>query len=191
MKLIQFKNNSAQRVYNDYIKRCRKSIKGLTENDMEECLLEINSHIYEYLEANKVNDEMEILLNVLDRLGLPEETLKEFVASKKINQAVKSLNPIILIQALLLNIRNGFIYIFLTLLFIFLISFPILIILKLIYPRSVGYFVGDKIFSFGFIGQQQNTTEILGNWFIPTAILTATILYFIIIFILKHIKNKQ
>ena len=69
MKLIHFKNNSTQRVYNDYIKRCRKALKGLPENDTEECLLEINSHIYEYHEANKTNDEMEILLNVLDRIG--------------------------------------------------------------------------------------------------------------------------
>ena len=188
MKLIHFKNNSTQRVYNDYIKRCRKALKGLPKNDTEECLLEINSHIYEYHEANKTNDEMEILLNVLDRIGLPEDTLKELVASKKINQAVKTLNPKFLIQALFLNISNGLIYVFLSLLFIFLISFPILIIFKLIYPKNVGCFIGDNIFYFGFIKQNQNTTEVLGNWFIPVAIIIATILYFLIIFILKFKK---
>lgn len=191
MKLIQFKNNSAQRVYNDYIKRCRKALKGLPENDTEECLLEINSHIYEYHEANKASDEMENLLNVLDRLGLPEETLIEFTASKKINQAVKTLNPKFLIQALFLNIRRGVIYVFLSLLLIFLLSFPILIVFKLIYPEKVGCFVGEKSLYLGFVGQHPNTTEVLGNWFIPAALLTAALLYFLILFILKFTKNKK
>ena len=191
MKPIQFKNNSAQRVYLDYIQRCRKTLKGLPESDTEECLLEINSHIYEYKEANRTEDEMESLLNVLDRLGLPEDTLKEFVASKKINQAVRTLNPKFLIQALFLNISRGLIYVFLSLLFVLLFSFPILIICKLIYPEKVGCFVGENTFYFGFISRHQDTTEVLGNWFIPVAILIATILYFLIIFILKSTKHTK
>ncbi|MBL0144395.1 MAG: hypothetical protein IPP48_00065 [Chitinophagaceae bacterium] len=131
------------------------------------------------------------MLNVIDRLGLPEETLKEYVASKKITQAIKSLNPKILLQALFLNIRNGFIYIFLSLLFILLICFPILIILKIIYPKTVGCFVGKGTFYLGINNGQSNYTEVLGNGFIPILILVAGILYFSIIVILKLIKQKK
>jgi uncharacterized membrane protein len=191
MKLIPFNDSAAQRVYNDYINRCRKCLKSLPEADTEECLLEINSHIYEYLDANKATDEMDNLLNILDRLGAPEETLKEFVAAKKINQAVKTFNPLIVMQALYLNIRNGVLYVFLSLLFIIFISFPFLMVLKLIYPNTVGCFIGDNSFYFGFIGQHQNATEILGNWFIPVTALIAALLYLLIITILKFLKHKK
>lgn len=191
MKLIEFKNNSAQRIYNDYILRCKKTIKSLSEPDKEECLLEINSHIYEYIQDNVANDELENLLNVLDRLGLPEETLKEYVAAKKIDQAVKTLNPKHLIQALYLNIRNGLIYIFLSILGLFLCCFLLLIVFKLIYPHNVGLFTGHGTFMLGHTTAPENMTEILGNWFIPVMILTSALLYIIIVFILKILKKQN
>jgi uncharacterized membrane protein len=191
MKPIQFENTAAQRVYNDYIKRCRNCVKSLPEKDQEECLLEMNSHIFEYLQANSHSAEMDSLLNVLDRLGLPEETLKEFVASRKINQAAKTWNPLHIMQALYLNIRNGVIYIVLALLFILLASFPVLIILKLVYPDSVGCFTGKNSFYFGFIGQHEQATELLGNWFIPVAMLITALLYLLIILLFKIIKKKK
>ena len=121
MKSLQLDNNSSQRIYDDYIVRCKKSLRILSEEDREDCLLEINSYIYEYLDDNKLNgkDEIENLLNILDRIGIPEETFKELIASKKIEQAVKTFNPKVLMQALFLNIQNGFIYIMLSILFLF------------------------------------------------------------------------
>jgi len=190
MKVLQFKNKNAQRVYDDYINRSKKFIKILSEKDREDCLLEINSHIYEFLENNKGNDEIENILNIIERLGQPEDTLKEVVASKKTSQAIQTFNPRFLVQALFLNIKNGFIYILLSLLLLFLMCFPILIILKLIYPKNVGFFLSDHTFIFGFTNNVNNSPEILGNWFIPIAILISTTLYFSIIFLLK-LKNKK
>jgi uncharacterized membrane protein len=149
MKLLTFKNNSAQRIYDDYISRCKKAIKSLSDSDKEECLLEINSHIYEHIQDNATQDELENLLNVLERLGLPEETLKEYVAAKKIDQAVKTFNPKHLIQALYLNIRNGIIYVFLSVLVLFFCCFLLLMIFKAIYPENVGLFIGNGTFMFG------------------------------------------
>ena len=187
MKSLQLDNNSSQRIYDDYIVRCKKSLRILSEEDREDCLLEINSYIYEYLDDNKLNgkDEIENLLNILDRIGIPEETFKELIASKKIIQAVYTYNPKVLIQALILNIQNGFIYIILSILFLFLTTFQILIILKLIKPDSVGLYVGFQTFFFGFIDSDKNLTEVLGNWFIPTSIIISLVLYFLILFVLQ------
>jgi len=99
MKAIPFDNPSAQRVYNDYIQRCRRVTAILSAKDREEVLLEINSHIYEYL------------------------------------CATRTFNPKHLIQALALNLTNVVIYIIISALFLFEITFPTLIILKLIYPH--------------------------------------------------------
>lgn len=191
MKLIQFKTGSAQRVYEDYIGRSKKTLKVLSEQDRNDCLLEINSYIYEYLEANNEKDELENILNVVKRLGPPEETLKETIASKKITQAVKTLNPKHLIMALLLNLRNGLIYILLFILFLLFLCFPVLIVFKILYPQIVGMYVGENSFFVGSTSHHSNTKEILGNWFIPVMVLAATTIYALIILLLKLSKIRK
>jgi len=187
MKSLQLENKSAQRIYNDYIARCNKALRILSAADKEESLLEFNSYIYEYLEANKNNgkDEIENLLNILERLGVPEETFKELIASKKMNQALRTFNPKVLVQALILNIGNGFIYILLSLLFLIEVCFVGLSVFKVIYPHRVGVFVGSHSFAIGYSNAQANETELLGNWFIPAAIIATAVLYFFSLFILK------
>jgi len=190
MKALQFSSNNAQRVYDDYIHRSRKMLKILSNKDKEDCLLEINSYIYEYMEEHKGTDETEKLLNIIQRLGAPEETLKEVIAAKKTSQAIKTFNPKHLAQALLLNIRNGFIYILLFLLFIMLLGFPVLIVAKIMHPEQVGLYVGPGTFAFG-IADDPNTREVLGNWFIPVTIVLTAVLYFSIIFFLKIVNKKR
>jgi HAAS domain-containing protein len=204
MKAISFDNQSAQRVYNDYIQRCRRATSILSVKDREDVLLEINSHIYEYLSANGTKDEMETLLNVLERLGAPEETLKEIVASKKIGQATLTFNPKHLIQALALNLTNGVIYIVLFVLFLFEIAFPVLIVMKIMYPDRVGlYTKGNGGFLYGYVSQagsggisvgfsnHAERTEILGSWFIPVTLLVGLLIYTGIILLLKIVKKNK
>jgi hypothetical protein len=204
MKAISFDNRSAQRVYNDYLQRCRRTTAILSAEDREDVLLEINSHIYEYLTANSGTDQMEALLNVLDRLGAPEETLKEIVAARKIGQATRTFNPKHLIQALALNLTNGVIYIILSLLFLFEILFPVLILLKIIFPDRVGLFIySNHTFRFGYVNETGSGgigfgffngakgTEILGPWFIPISLLMAASIYFGIILLLKTVRQNK
>lgn len=190
MKLLDFKNKNEQRIYNNYMDRCNKKLKILSHVDKEECLQEINSYIFEYLASEKGKDEMENLLIILDRLGPPEETLQEYIASKKIEQAIKTFNPKHLIEALLLNISNGFIFILLLILALLFLCFPVLIVLKLINPQEVGLFTGSGNF---FIGQFTGTSSLkehLGNFFIPAAILFSVLIYVLILYLLK-IKSKM
>jgi len=190
MKAILFTDKNSKRVYDDYIRRSQKVIKILSSKDKEDCLLEINSYIYEYLKENKDKDEMENLLNITERLGAPEVTLKEVVAFKKTSQAIKTFNPQYLVQALFLNIGNGIFYIVLSLLTVFIVLSPVLIILKLIYPKHVGCFYGKNYFFFGYSYNAPNVNEVLGNWFIPVITAIGTALYFLVIFLLK-LKNKN
>jgi hypothetical protein len=178
MKAISFGTQSAQRVYNDYIQRCRRATSILSAKDKEEVLLE--------------------------RLGAPEETLKEIVADKKIGQATLTFNPKHLVQALLLNLTNGVIYIVLFVLFLFEIAFPVLIILKLIYPDHVGlYTKSNGGFLYGYVSKagsggisvgysnHAERTEILGLWFIPATLLVAVLIYIGIVFLLKVVKKNK
>ena len=191
MKLIEFKNTDTQRVYNDYINRCKRAVKILSIEDQEDCLMEINSYIYEYIHNNPQEQELTAMLNILERLGDPAITLKEVVAAKKIDQAVRTFNVKHLMQALLLNLKNGLVYIILFIMALLGACFPILIVLKIIYPELTGLYVGKHTFFFGITLKREGVSEVLGDWFIPVVILLSVLFYFIIVFLLKLVKNKK
>jgi uncharacterized membrane protein len=191
MRPIEFKSSTAQRVYNDYLTRCRRQVNILSEADQEDCLMEVNSYIYEYLQNHQNEDETTALLNILERLGSPDVTLKEVVAAKKIDQAVKTFNLKHLIQALALNVRNGAFYVVLSIMTVLLVSFPVLIILKIMYPDKTGLFVGPGHFFFGIMEKKEGVSEVLGGGFIPVVVVLGFLLYFIIIFLLKLVTNKK
>lgn len=191
MKLIEFKNTNAQRIYTDYINRSKRVISILSSEDQEDCLMELNSYIYEYIQNHQNEEETTALLNILERLGSPEITLKEVVATKKIDQAVKTFNIKHLIEALLLNLRNGLVYIVLFILTLLLACFPLLIGMKILYPTETGLYVGPNTFFFGMTESKENLNEILGNTFIPVVIILGVAFYFLIIFLLKLVKNKK
>jgi uncharacterized membrane protein len=189
MKLIEFNSPDARHIYEDYIKRSKKQVAVLSEAEQEECLMEINSHIYEALQSEGGDNEVENLRNILKRLGMPEEIFPDIVAEIKINQAIKTYNPKHLVHALLLNIRRGFIYVLLSILTLFLATFPILLIMKLILPQHTGLFIGDGSVSFGVFRNHEGMKEILGYWFIPIVVLLFTLLYFLIFLLLKQTKR--
>jgi uncharacterized membrane protein len=143
MKPIQFTDNSCQRVYDAYMLRCKRATRILSAPDSEEVMMEINSHIFEYMSEHPASPEMKTLLDILDRLGAPEDTLRDLVADKKVKQATTTYSPLHVLQALALNIGNGFIYILLSLLVLLLITFPVLAVLKIVVPDNVGFFTGD------------------------------------------------
>ncbi|WP_343673431.1 hypothetical protein [Chitinophaga sp.] len=190
MKAIEFKSPASQRVYDNYIARCKRVVQILSKEDQEECLMEVNSYIYEYI-TDHDEDEMTALLNILDRLGDPEITLKEVVASKKIDQAIKTFNIKYLLQALFLNLRNGIAYILLSFMTLMLVTFPVLIVMKIIKPEITGIWVGPHTFFFGIVEKREGIREIAGNYFIPIAIISCILLYLIIIYILKAIRKKK
>ena len=191
MKLIEFIDAATQRVYQNYINRCIRVVKILSSEDQEDCMMEVNSYIYEYIQNQKNEAEMTSLLNILERMGDPEITLKEVVAGKKIDQAIKTFNLKYLVQALFLNLKNGVVYVILAFMTLLLVSFPILIVMEILYPNEMGLHIGERTFFFGITTQKESISEVLGNGFIPVVIVLGIAFYFIIIFLLKLIKNKK
>jgi len=190
MKYLRFKKNQSQLLYDDYIGRCERYLKVLTQEDQDESLMELNSFIYEYMNHQSGEDETMLLQQIIDRLGEPAVTLHEVVATKKVNQALRTYQLHHLFQALLANLKYGFAYVLLFILSIFLLSFPVLIILKLIFPNDTGLFIGDGTMIFGFVSQHDDKIEVLGYWLFPFAILLFTGLYFTIFYFLKQLKKE-
>ena len=194
MKSIEFKNTTSQKIYDSYMRRVKRTVSTLNKVDSEEVLLEFNSHIFEASQSIKnTTKEEDALLNVLDKLGDPEEVLKPLIADKKLAEATRTLNPISVFKALALNIKNGISYVIFLLLYFSLFVFVYSIVLKILNPEEVGlYFVNGSLETLGTykgIDSNENVVEALGNWFIPV-MLVCVIISFIIITLLLRLKQK-
>ena len=191
MVKLDFKSNAAQRIYEDYMNRVDKNISSLSSEDKADLLLEINSHIYEGMVRNAGNSEIDALLDLTGKLGIPEEFLKPLVAKKKLNQAVHSFNPKDVFQAISLNIRNGLIFSVFGLLYLFLFSFIIIAITKVIAPAHTGLFVSSGGFQgLGYINDTAGSAELLGYWIIPLSLIIACFFYFLITLLLRLTRRQ-
>jgi len=182
MKAIEFKLSASEKIYANYMKRMEKMIATLPKEDQEDILMEFNSHIYEASQKSNRDNEVDDLMDVIEKLGSPEEVLKPMVAERKLVQATKSFNPLHVFKAIVMNIGNGIAYIFFAMLYLLLGGFVFMIFAKLINPDNVGIFFKDGSFmALGSIDaeslEKYNYTEVLGHWFIPVMILVSVAWY--------------
>ncbi|MGH1336186.1 MAG: hypothetical protein ACRBFS_08665 [Aureispira sp.] len=199
MKLIKFEDPTAQKLYNNYIGQAKKATKVLSSIDQEDILMELNSHIYEAIQQKgEEHSEIEVVVNIIDQLGVPTEILKPLIADKKMDQATKTFNPIHIAKALLLNITNGVTYVVFALLYLSLFLGLFLIGAKIMDPQGVGLFFRSG--EFLVLGKSPEVLsnpaveEVLGHWFIPTIALFTIALYFLITLLLKfknQLKNEN
>ena len=189
MKPIEFEHKAAQRIYDDYVKRINRTVATLSKADQHDILLEFNSHIYESMQGSNKESEIDSLLDVLQKLGAPEEVLIQLVADKKMEQATKTFNPAHIFKALVLNISNGISYTIFVILYLILGVGVFSIGAKIFYPDKIGFFVYEKGWSIG-IGENSGT-EVLGNWFIPVMIVAILLLYILITLMLRLIRGLK
>ena len=190
MKQLEFKQEAAQRIYDDYIKRINRTVATLSKADQQDIQLEFNSHIYESMQGSNKESEIDSLLDVLQKLGAPEEVLTQLVADKKLEQATKTFNPAHIIKALALNISNGISYTIFAILYLILGVGVFSVGTKIFYPEKVGLYVYEK--GGWSIGIGENTgTEVLGNWFIPVMLGVLLVLYILTTLMLRLIRSLK
>jgi hypothetical protein len=192
MKRIIFTNPTAQKIYDDYFNRVNRCVSILSANDQLEMMMELNSHIYEATNAASPANEVEVLVDTLEKLGAPEDVLQPVIAHKKVREATRSFNPKHIVQALYLNISNGAGYFVFAVVYLLIIAFGILIVLKLVSPTHTGLFIKDDHFvAFGFkTDLPSGVTELLGNWFIATVIVLMGAFYFLNTLLFRLLKGK-
>ena len=189
MKQLEFKQQAAQRIYDDYIKRINRSVASLSKADQQDIQLEFNSHIYESMLGSTLETEIDSLLDVLQKLGAPEEVLIQLVADKKLEQATRTFNPAHIFKALALNISNGVSYTIFIILYLILGIGVFSVGAKIFYPDKVGFYVYEKGWSIG-IGENSGT-EVLGNWFIPVMLGVLLVLYILTTLMLRLIRTLK
>lgn len=193
-KEIKFSDTASKRIYENYIRRIKKTIRPLPLQDQNEVIMEFNSHIFEALQHKDQKNEIDRLLDVLEKLGEPEEVLQPLVADKKMEQATKTFNPIHIFKALALNITNGISYVVFFILYLCLFGFVFLIYAKITNPEEVGLFlINGQFQALGKINEEylknSQYTEVLGSGFIPVMILSIIVSYLLITLLLKLKRN--
>jgi len=193
---IKFEQKASQRIYSDYMKRIKKATASLSKISQDDIYMEFNSHIFEAIQHKSQANEIDSLLDIIEKLGAPEEVLKPLVADKKLEQATRTFNPVHVFKALILNFTNGISYVFFFVLYLFLFGFVFLIFAKIINPSLVGLHMKDDSFSvfvLGIMSQEDkiknHTHEVLGYWFIPAMLLAIVVFYFLITLLLKFKKS--
>lgn len=190
--MLKFDNNTSQRIYSNYLKRVKKELKKLPEERSKDIELEIISHINDGIENSKKQDETEKLLDVIEKLGEPENFLQTIVADELIISGTKTLNPFILLKAFTYNlgksVKATLFYSFFGLMYLLILAFALMGVSKLFIPDQVGLFIdGGKLFAFGIVTNPQDG-EVLGYWIIPLVLAIAFVLYFFITKLIRILK---
>ena len=192
MKRIIFANPAAQKMFDDYFARVTRCVNILSATDQQELLMELNSHVYEATHRGITGNEVDILVDVLDKLGAPEMVLQPTVAYKKVQQAGRSFKPKHILQALYLNIANGAGFFIIGIIYLVILAFGSLAIIKLISPGHTGLFLQNgRLFVLGYTSNlPDGLTELLGNWFIAVVILLMGVFYFLNTLLFRLLKKR-
>ncbi|MES2418447.1 MAG: hypothetical protein V4541_09680 [Bacteroidota bacterium] len=192
MKRIIFTNLTAQKIYDDYFARVTRCISILSAADQQELLMELNSHVYEATHRGTLGSEVDVLVDVLDKLGAPEVALQPAVAYKKVQQAGRSFNPKHILQALYLNITNGIGFFVIGFIYLLILAFGLLAIIKVVSPAHTGLFMHNgHWFVFGYTSDlPSNLVELLGNWFIAVVIALMGVFYFLNTLLFRLLKKR-
>lgn len=189
-----FSDKVAAKIWNQYFSRINRFSKTLNKDQQEELQLEIQDHLYESFKQETGESEPVKLLNAIDKIGDPEEYIKPLVADMLLSSASRTLNPKTIIKGLYYNIFEGIKHLFVSLFFVIgyliAITFGSMAILKLFFPKNVGFFIYKSGgHAFGIIGDPINVrTEILGYWIIPIGIVLSLLLYFLLTRSLRVLK---
>lgn len=192
-----FSDKVAAKIWNQYFRRVNRFSKTLDKDQQEELHLEIQDHLYESFKQETGESEAVRLLNAIDKIGDPEEYIKPMVTDRLLSSASRTLNPKTILKGLYYNllgsIERFFVSLFFIIGYIIAITFGSMAILKLFFPKNVGWFIYNSGgHAFGVIGDPINIrTEILGYWIIPIGIVLSLLLYLLLTRSLRVLKISK
>lgn len=154
-----------------YLTKFRECLPDMSVADREEIVREISVHIREC--AQDPNDSID---GVLKRMGPAESLAFEYGHDLLIRKASRSLSPLLILRATLELAKRGLegFAVFLGVILGYAMGGGLVLtaILKPIFPRQVGLWIGPGVFNFGFHEPRHSDPvhEVLGWWYIPVAL---------------------
>ena len=161
-------NSSNELQIDNYLRTLREQLTGMSVADREEIVREISVHIRE--SAEEPNSSID---DILARLGSPEDLAALYRKERLLERARKSFSPVLMLRATLHLAKRGIqgLVLFMLTLTGYVGGFAFVItgILKPIFPRQIGLWVGPGTFDFGFHIPTpfDPIHEVLGDWYMP------------------------
>ena len=88
----------------NYMTRLKNQLKGFPEKDKDELVKEIHSHIYESYKSDSTEDEIERILNVLEKLGEPSEVASTRMSESMVDMGKKKNLPMYILAGVLIGL---------------------------------------------------------------------------------------
>jgi uncharacterized membrane protein len=92
------------KVIADYMERVQNRLKGMNENDRNDFLREIQSHIDESYQNDPTTDELDRILAVLRKFGDPDEVVFNRMPQAMVEKGRKKKRPLYIITGILIAI---------------------------------------------------------------------------------------
>lgn len=97
-------NIEVTKIVENYLGRLRSQLQGLPEEDREELVREIYSHIYDSYSQDRTEDEVQRILNVLERLGEPSEVVSARLSGSMTSMGRKRNLPFMILAGFFIGI---------------------------------------------------------------------------------------
>lgn len=97
-------NDQVRKILDSYLGRLRRHLQGLPDEDREELVREIYSHIYDSYAQDETEDGVERILGVLDRLGEPSEVVSGQLSGSMARMGRKRNLPFLILAGFFIGI---------------------------------------------------------------------------------------
>jgi uncharacterized membrane protein len=97
-------NEQVRKIVDNYLGRLRGHLKGLPDQDREELVREIYSHIYDSYNHNETDDEVQRILVVLERLGEPSEVVSSRLSESMTTMGKRRNLPLLILAGFFIGI---------------------------------------------------------------------------------------
>jgi uncharacterized membrane protein len=165
---------------NDYLARLRASLTGMTVAEREDIVEEIRMHIRERSGESQTSVE-----SVLAGLGPADTLAQQYRTGLLVQQARKSLSPVVILRAALrwaaTGVEGFIVFVIALIGYATGFSFLLLALIKPFFPRNTGLWVGPDQFNFSFrMGATMTNPaspvhEVLGWWLIPVSLVIGSL----------------
>lgn len=155
---------------NSYLSKLGECLPEMSAADREEIVREISVHVWECLQEPNSS-----IHETLNRLGSPESLASRYGSDLLIRHASRSVSPVAILRATLVLAKRGSagLVLFLGALLGYGLGCGLVLtaILKPIFPRQIGLWIGPGALNFGFLEQRfsDRAHELLGWWYLPVA----------------------
>lgn len=160
-------------IIENYFAQLDSKMADLPQNQRQDFLMELRAHVMDRLEQVAAPSEQDCR-NVLDALGTPDEIARQYRMELLLKRASWRISPISVLRTTLrwtvAGVQGYLVFIVALIGYLISASFYITALLKPIFPRNVGLFIGHQGVQIAAFPLPSGH-EVLGSYFIPVAVI--------------------